>query len=80
MPDTVQALAQEVAFCEWQPDSIWVLDLCWSKGAAYVLEINFFSCSAFYKCDLHFIVREASRVAQQKWTEHKNTHPVPESN
>lgn len=67
MPDEVKKLAQEVAKCSWQPDPIWVLDLCWSKGNAYVLEINFLSCSALYKCNLNPIIQEASRIAQEKW-------------
>lgn len=69
IPDDIQRLAEEVARCEWQPDPIWVLDLCWSKGSAYLLEINFLSCSALYKCDLSLIVKEASRIAQNKWDE-----------
>jgi ATP-grasp domain, R2K clade family 3 len=69
MPDAIQSLAETVSECGWQPDPIWVLDLCLAKEAAYVLEINFLSCSAFYQCDLHSIVKEASMVAQTKWNE-----------
>lgn len=69
MPDDIRKLAQEVAKCEWQSDPIWVLDLCSSKGSAYIMEINFLSCSALYKCALKPIVKEASRIAQQKWDE-----------
>ncbi len=67
MPDEVRRLAKEVAGCSWQPDPIWVLDLCWSKGSAYIMEINFLSCSALYKCDLTLIVKEASRIVQEEW-------------
>lgn len=67
MPDEVQRLAQEVAGCEWQPDPIWVLDLCLSKGSVYIMEINFLSCAALYRCDLSPIVQEASRIAQEAW-------------
>lgn len=67
MPDDVRKLAEEVARCGWQPDPIWVLDLCWSKGNAYILEINFLSCSALYKCNLHPIIQEASRIAREEW-------------
>lgn len=69
MPANVQALAEVVAQCEWQPDPIWVLDLCWVRGAAYILEINFWSCSAFYQCNLHPIVKAAASAAQRKWEE-----------
>ena len=67
MPDDMQKLAEAVAGCGWEPDPIWILDLCRFKGSAYVIEINFFSCSALYKCNLNPIVREASRIAQEKW-------------
>lgn len=69
MPDDIQRLASEVAKCGWQPEPIWVLDLCRSNGSPYILEIGFLSCSALYKCDLSLIVKEASRIAQKEWDE-----------
>lgn len=76
MPDEVQRVAEEVAECGWQPDPIWILDLCWSKGNAYILEINFLSCSSLYKCDSSLIVKEASRIAQEEWN---NVHSLGNS-
>jgi hypothetical protein len=69
MPDEIRALAEEISVCGWQPDPIWILDLCWSNKNAYLMEIGIPSCSAFYKCDLTSIVREASRIAQLEWNE-----------
>ncbi|HEY9805614.1 MAG TPA: hypothetical protein V6D04_03550, partial [Candidatus Obscuribacterales bacterium] len=70
-PDEVMRLAEAIAGCGWQPDPIWVLDLCWSQGSPYLLEINFLSCSAFYHCNLAPIVQEASRIAQDLWERDK---------
>jgi hypothetical protein len=67
MPEEIKALAEEVLRCGWQPDPIWALDLCWSKGNPYVMEIGTLSCSAFYQCDLALIVEKASVIAQQEW-------------
>jgi ATP-grasp domain, R2K clade family 2 len=67
MPEEVKKLAQEVAGCGWQPDSIWALDLCICEGKVYILEIGFFSCAALYRCELISIVREASRIAVNEW-------------
>lgn len=69
MPERVQQVAEAVARQQWQPDPIWVLDLCCSDALAYVLEINFLSCSALYRCDLSAVVREASNIAWKKWIE-----------
>lgn len=67
MPEQVHLLAQEVTACGWQPDSIWVLDLCICEGKAYIVEIGFFSCAALYHCNLSSVVREASKIALRKW-------------
>lgn len=68
LPDAVQTLAETIAACEWQPDPIWMLDLCWADGAAHVLEINLFSCAAFYQCDLAALVKAASKIAQASFS------------
>lgn len=69
MPHEIQALAEEIAQCGWQPDPIWILDLCWSNRKPYLMEIGTLSCSSFYKCDLALIVQEASRIATEEWNE-----------
>lgn len=71
MPDLVRQVAEAAAQQQWQPDSIWVLDLCCSNNLTYVLEINFLSGSALYQCDLSLVVKEASEVAWQQWTQKK---------
>jgi len=56
------------------PERMWVLDIAevdyddrhWSLQNYKVVEINSFSCSGWYACDLEAIVHEASRVALQQ--------------
>ncbi len=51
----------------WRPDSVFVMDVCESGDRLHVLELNSFSCSGFYDCDLAAIVRAASEVAEDEW-------------
>lgn len=66
------AFAHEVASC-WEPDRIYTLDLaeyCCLESQKYhlgLLELNSFSCSGLYGCDLESVVREASRIAIEEW-------------
>jgi hypothetical protein len=62
-------LAQKIAAEEWQPDPMWSIDICKTSSGFSLLEINSFSCSGFYCCDVEPIVREASRLALQDWQE-----------
>ena len=71
LPERVQQVAEAVAQQQWQPDPIWVLDLCCSNNLAYVLEINFLSCSALYQCDLSAVVKETSNIAWRQWVENQ---------
>lgn len=63
-PDEVYALARRVAGLPWQPDPIYVLDICSAEGALHVLELNSFSCSDLYACDADAVVEAASVVAR----------------
>ena len=52
---------------------MWVLDMCKAAGlgAPKVLEVNSFSCSGLYGCNIEKIVREVSRVAKEEYDEYK---------
>lgn len=63
--DLVELIAKE----EWQPDPIYVVDIGKIESGFGLLEINSFSCSGFYACDVEPIIREASRLALQDWKE-----------
>ena len=60
-----RALAEQVAAMDWQPDPVWVLDICRTMEGKYrVLELGGFSFSDLYGCDLSLVVRAVSRAAQ----------------
>jgi hypothetical protein len=65
-----EELAFKIAQEEWQPDISYTLDICKSNGEYYLLEVNSFSCSGLYKCDVEKIVKEISRVALKEWKEY----------
>jgi hypothetical protein len=58
----------------WRPDSLFVMDLCESDDRLYVLELNSFSCSGFYECDVEAIVRTASEIAEKEWSHRLGTN------
>ena len=64
-PDEVQAFAAEMLReVSWRPDPIFMLDICEAQGRLFLLEINSFSCSGLYACDLDAIVEAASHLAR----------------
>jgi hypothetical protein len=51
----------------WRPDPLFMLDVCEADGELHLLELNSFSCSGLYDCDLAAVIRAASRVAECEW-------------
>lgn len=49
---------------EWQPESCFVLDLGETQNGYGLVEINSFSCSGYYDCELSEIVKHASTQAE----------------
>jgi hypothetical protein len=47
----------------WRPDPVFMLDVCEADGQLWLVEINGFSCSWLYRCDLAAVVAEANRLA-----------------
>ncbi len=62
--DYVEAMLAEV---RWQPDPIFMLDLGKAEGRLWLIELNGFSCSWLYQCDLSAVVEQASRLAAAAW-------------
>lgn len=54
---------------KYSPEKAWCLDICLSEGNYRVLEVNAFSTSGLYICDLEPVVREVSRVSLEEWKE-----------
>ena len=69
IPNDAWNYAQEIANENWQPERMYVLDICKSNGL-YLLEANSFSCSGFYDCNSDIIVEEANRIAIEEWEEY----------
>jgi hypothetical protein len=49
----------------WRPDPIFMLDIAESDGRLWLVELNGFSCSWLYACDVGAVVAEASRLAME---------------
>jgi ATP-grasp domain, R2K clade family 3 len=62
----VKDLLREVQF---HPDSLYVLDIGIKSltNKIGVVELNSFSCSDWYKCDLKSIVSEANQLAEREF-------------
>jgi hypothetical protein len=50
----------------YEPESLWTLDLCESGGEIRVLEIGCFSCAGFYACDFDLIVQAVKEETDEK--------------
>jgi hypothetical protein len=64
----VAGFAREVLTAvRWRPDELFMLDIAESDGGLHVVELNSFSCSWLYACDLPPVVRAASEFARRAW-------------
>lgn len=68
--------AQARCDIEWEPESVYVMDICQvNQRDEYprfkVLELNSFSCSGLYACDLDIIVDNVSKLALKENEESK---------
>jgi hypothetical protein len=67
-PAEVRAFAAAMlAEVRWRPDPIFMLDLCESGRRLWLVELNSFSSSWLYQCDLAGVVAEASELASRAW-------------
>jgi hypothetical protein len=44
-----------------------MLDVCESDGRLWLVELNGFSCSWLYQCDLGAVVAAAGELAEREW-------------
>jgi len=51
----------------FDPQPVWVLDICLAEEEYHVVEAGPFSCCALYNCDPEIVVREVSKVALRDW-------------
>jgi hypothetical protein len=67
-PPEVSVFARSVlAAVNWRPDELFMLDVGETDGGLHVVELNSFSCSWLYACDLSPVVRTASELAVRAW-------------
>lgn len=67
-PAEVTSFAESVlAGVRWRPDPAFMLDVCESAGRLWLVELNSFSGSWLYRCDLPAVVSDASELAEELW-------------
>jgi hypothetical protein len=62
--DFAGAMLAEV---RWRPDPIFLMDVAESEGRLWLVEVNGFSCSWLYACDLGAVVAAAGELAAREW-------------
>lgn len=72
-PETVRAFARRMlADVSWRPDELFLMDVCEASGRLALLELNSFSCSALYQCDVKKVVATACELAVRAWKRRLN--------
>lgn len=67
-PDEVRAFASAVlSQVAWRPDPLFMLDVGETPGGLRVIELNSFSCSGLYACELAPVVAAAAACARAAW-------------
>jgi ATP-grasp domain, R2K clade family 3 len=67
-PAEVRSFAESMlAEVSWRPDPIFMLDVCEAEDRLWLVELNGFSCSWLYQCDLSAVVAEASELTRRAW-------------
>jgi hypothetical protein len=59
-----ESMVQQV---KWRPDPAFMLDVCQSAGQLWLVELNSFSGSWLYQCDLAKFVAAAGALAERIW-------------
>ena len=66
LPDGVRHFAEEMlSRVRWTPDPIFMIDVCESNDRLRLVELNSFSGSWIYQCDLTVVVSAAAELAKQ---------------
>jgi hypothetical protein len=68
-PDRVRAFAETMlAEVRWRPDPVFMMDVCEAEGQLRLVELNSFSSSWLYRCDLPAVVARAGEIATREWS------------
>src|SRR5262249_4288324 len=77
-PSEVRGHAETMlAEVRWRPDAAFMLDMCESAGRLWVVELNSFSGSWLYRCELPEVVSAASELAEQTWLQRSTELGAP---
>lgn len=60
----VETMLKEV---RWRPDPVFFMDIGEADGRLWLVELNGFSCSWLYDCDLPTVVSQVSEAARLTW-------------
>jgi len=67
--DALRRGQEFVDYCleqKYEPDHVWVLDMCQTKAGNYhILEVGSFSSAGLYACDTDLLVAEVNRVTEE---------------
>jgi hypothetical protein len=75
-PAEVRGFAEAMlAEVRWRPDPIFMVDIAESEGRLWLVELNGFSCSWLYACDLEAIVTAVGDLATREWEGMARTTP-----
>jgi hypothetical protein len=67
-PSEVRAFAESMlSEVRWRPDPAFMLDVCESAGRLWLVELNSFSGSWLYRCELPAVVSAASELCERIW-------------
>ncbi|HEY2585597.1 MAG TPA: ATP-grasp domain-containing protein [Tepidisphaeraceae bacterium] len=68
LPAELRAFAERMfTDVRWRPDPVFMLDICESAGVLRLVELNGFSTSWLYACDLTTVIAELSDFAVREW-------------
>jgi hypothetical protein len=76
-PDVRAYVDRLIRDVPYQPDPIYMMDLCASGGDLFLVELNSFSCSGLYQCDPLAVVKAVKELAIGQWQAAK-TAKMPE--
>jgi hypothetical protein len=67
-PNEVRVFTETMlAEVRWTPDPIFMLDVCEADGRLWLVELNGFSTSWLYQCDLRAVVAVVGELASKIW-------------
>ena len=65
--EVVEFAERMLSEVRWRPDPIFMLDVCDAEGRLWLVELNSFSGSWLYQCDLAKVVAGAAELASVMW-------------